>query len=219
MEAKVTALRDRSSGTLVYDAADVGNAAAVERMVGAAIERFSGVDILVNNAVSRLFGPIEETRPADWDRAMAVNLGSAFNTIRCALPGMKARNWGRIVNMASIYGLIGAVNRSSYVVSKTALIGLTRAVALEASNYDITCNALCPGSVNTTHSSHVIETSMAENGCSEDEAVARFLSGKQPTGRFVAPESVAEFVAFLCGPAGPDINGAVLPIDMAWSAS
>lgn len=204
---------------VIYDGADVGDAVQVEAMVAAANARFGGVDILVNNAVTRLFGLIEDTKPADWDRAMAVNLNSAFNTIRCTMPGMKARNWGRIVNMSSIYGMIGAANRASYVVAKTALIGLTRAVAMETLEHEITCNAICPGSVNTTHSSRVIKATMAEQGLSEQEAVGRFLAGKQPSGRFIAPESVAEFVAFLCGPAGRDINGAVLPVDLAWSAS
>lgn len=216
---KIEALKSRHGVGVLYDGADVGDAAQVEAMVAAAVARFGGVDILVNNAVTRLFGPIEDTAPADWSRAMAVNLDSAFNAIRCTMPGMKARNWGRIINMSSIYGIIGAANRASYVVAKTGLIGLTRAVALEVLDHEITCNAICPGSVNTTHSNRVIRNTMEEQGLTEQEAVGRFLAGKQPSGRFIAPESVAEFVAFLCGPAGRDINGAVLPVDLAWSAT
>ena len=120
--------------------------------------------------------------------------------------------------MSSIYGMIGAANRASYVVSKTALIGLTRAIALEALEHDITCNAVCPGSVNTTHARRVIETAMTE-GKTKQEAEASFLAGKQPTQRFIEPDSIADLVVFLCGPAGRDINGATLPVDMAWSAS
>lgn len=215
----VDSLRTRFGVGILFDGANVGDTAAIERMFEAANAQFGGVDIVINNAVMRVFGPIENCDPADWDRAMAVNLSSAFNTIRCALPGMKARNWGRIVNMSSIYGLIGAANRASYVVSKTALIGLTRAVALEVLKHEITCNAVCPGSVKTTHADNVINGAMAKDGISEDEAIGRFLAGKQPTGRFIDVDSVSELVLFLCGPAGSGINGAALPVDMAWSAS
>lgn len=216
---KVSSISDRFGVGVYFDGADVGNTHAVEAMVAAAEKQLGGIDIVINNAVTRVFGPIEDTAPADWERAMAVNLTSAFNTIRCTMPGMKARNWGRIINMSSIYGLIGAADRASYVVSKTALIGLTRAIAMETIDYEITCNALCPGSVNTTRSTEVIKTAMASRGVSEEEAIGEFLAGKQPSGRFVAPESVAEFVALLCSPAGGDINGTAIPIDMGWSAT
>lgn len=216
---KAKALVSRHGVKVYYDKTDVGDTAAVEAMMATAADRFGNVDIVVNNAVTRYFGAIEDTAPADWNRAMAVNLDSAFNTIRCAMPGMKKRGWGRIVNMSSIYGMIGSPNRVSYVVAKTALLGLTRAIALEVLDHEITVNAVCPGSVNTTHSSRVIETAIAEDGLSEQEAVRRFLAGKQPSGRFIAPESVAALVGFLCSPAGKDINGAVMPVDMAWSAS
>lgn len=216
---KVENLVTRFGTKAYYDRTDVGDTGGVEAMMATAAERLGGVDIVVNNAVVRYFGAIEDTAPGDWDRAMAVNLDSAFNTIRCAMPGMKQKGWGRIINMSSIYGMIGSPNRVSYVVAKTALIGLTRAIALEVLDHDITVNAICPGSVNTTHSSRVIETAIEQDGLTEQEAVRRFLTGKQPSGRFIAPESVAAFVGFLCGPAGRDINGAVMPVDMAWSAS
>jgi 3-hydroxybutyrate dehydrogenase len=203
----------------VFDGANVGDPGAVQALVAHAVDRFGGVDILVNNAVTRVFGPIEDCAPADWERAMAVNVSSAFYTIRGALPGMRQRNWGRIINMSSIYGMIGAANRASYVTAKTALIGLTRAVALEVADQEITCNAICPGSVNTTHSAAVIGETVEREGISEHEATKRFLAGKQPGGRFVDPDSVAELALFLCGPAGRDINGASLPVDLAWSAS
>jgi 3-hydroxybutyrate dehydrogenase len=216
---KITSLQASATGGVMYDGADVGVAAEVEAMVDNAIERFGSVDILVNNAVSRVFGAIEDITPGDWDRALAVNLTSAFNTIRCVMPGMKARNWGRIINISSIYGLRGVAERSSYVVAKTALIGLTRVVALETLDYEITCNAVCPGSVNTTRSSQAIKDSMMDEDITEEEAVERFLAGKQPSGRFITSESVGEYVAFLCGSGGREISGAVMPVDMGWSAA
>ncbi|MEK9672451.1 MAG: SDR family oxidoreductase [Rhodospirillaceae bacterium] len=200
-----------------FDSADVGDTAQVERLVGRAIETFGGVDILVNNAVTRVFGLVEETPPADWDHALAVNLSSAYNTIRLCLPGMKARNWGRIINMSSIYGQRGAPGRVTYVTAKTALIGLSRAVAAECTDFDITCNALCPGATETPAAVGRIEASMAADGIDRDEATKRFLAGKNPTGAFITSESVAEYCTFLCGPAGGDINGAVLAMDAGWS--
>jgi 3-hydroxybutyrate dehydrogenase len=133
------------------------------------------------------------------------------------LPGMRARGWGRIVNVSSIYGLIGAANRVNYVTCKTALIGMTRAVALETLGTDITCNTVCPGSVLTPVHESAIRKAMAEENLSRTEAEARFHAGKQPSGRFIAAEDVADLMVYLCGPASRDINGATLPIEGAWS--
>jgi 3-hydroxybutyrate dehydrogenase len=168
----------------MYSSADLRSPAAIEQMMAAAHETFGGIDILVNNAVVRHVAAIEAMPPDDWDQDLAVNLSAAFHTIRLALPGMKTRNWGRIVNVSSIYGLVGAPNRAGYVTTKTALIGLTRAVALETTGFDITCNAVCPG----TSATPVHEASLAElrDTQSLDRVAAErlLLSGKQPTGRF-----------------------------------
>ena len=216
---KATALADAHVVQAVYESCDVGDGAALDALCARTLDRFGAIDIVVNNAVMRVFGAIEDTDPADWEKAISVNLNAAFRTTHHALPGMKERGWGRIINMSSIYGTIGAVNRASYVTSKTALIGLTRATALEVAKHEITCNAVAPGAVRATNADNAIRALMETHGIDEDEAVRRFLDGKQPSGRFAAPESVAEMVVFLCGPAGRDINGAVLPIDNAWSAS
>jgi len=216
---KAEALRRTHGVEVLASGADVGQTAAVEALVAEAEGRFGGVDILVNNAVTRVFGPIETTLPEDWDRALSVNLSSAFNTIRCALPGMRRRDWGRIVNVSSVFGLFATADRASYITTKTALIGLTRAVALETIKTGITCNAVCPGSVNTTHSGRVLADMMAAENLSEAAAIERFLVGRQPAGRFVDPANVAAMMVFLCGPAGADITGASLPIDLAWSVS
>jgi 3-hydroxybutyrate dehydrogenase len=203
----------------VYEACDVGDGKAFDTVLKRALAKFGTIDIVVNNAVTRVFGPIEDTDPDDWAHAVDVNLNAAFRATHHALPGMKKKGWGRIINMSSIYGTIGAVDRASYVTTKTALIGLTRATALEVARLEITCNAVAPGAVRAANADNAIRALMETHSIDEDTAVSRFLDGKQPSGRFAAAESVAEMVAFLCSPAGRDINGAVLPIDNAWSAS
>jgi 3-hydroxybutyrate dehydrogenase len=201
----------------IYDGADLRNPEEIEAMVSAAVDAFGAVDILVNNAVVRHTAPIEAFGASDWDDGIAVNLSAAFHTIRLTVPGMKQRGWGRIINVSSIYGLRGAVNRVSYVTSKTALIGLTRAVALETVTHGITCNALCPGTAETPVHEATMAASMAE-GLSRIEAEQRLLAGKQPTGKLIAADDVAALMVFLCGPESASITGAVLPIDGGWSA-
>ena len=200
-------------GTFV--GADLRNPAAIEAMITAA----GPIDILVNNAVVRHSAPIETFSADAWNESLAVNLSAAFHTIRLALPGMKARGWGRIVNVSSIYGQRGAANRVGYVTTKTALIGLTRAVALEVVGTGITCNAICPGATETPVHEATIQSLMTSDGLSRAEAERKFLEGKQPTARIISADDVAAMIVFLCGPASSDINGAVMPIDAAWSAS
>ena len=148
-----------------------------------------------------------------------MNLSAAFHTIRLSLPGMRSRRWGRIINMSSVYGSFAIAERIDYVTTKTALLGLTRVVALETLDEDITCNAVCPGSVLTPYSEQRIQQLMAEQGLPREAAIRNFLAARQPAGRFVAAENVAELIIFLCGPAGRDITGASLPIDAGWLAS
>jgi 3-hydroxybutyrate dehydrogenase len=202
-----------------YCGANLANAIEIERMIGVSLEAFGAIDILVNNAVARYAAPVEQFPAAEWDLGIAVNLTAAFHTIRLALPAMRRRNWGRIINVSSIYGLIATVNRLSYVTSKTALIGMTRAVALETRDQDITCNAVCPGTVETPVHTKRIEDMMASDSLSREEAEKSFLANKQPGGRFIAAEDVAALILFLCGPESRDITGAALPIDSGWSVS
>jgi 3-hydroxybutyrate dehydrogenase len=202
-----------------YSNADLRRPQEIEQMFRDSEAAFGGVDILVNNAVVRCSAPVEDFPVAAWDEGIAVNLSAAFHTIRLALPGMRKREWGRIINVSSIYGLIGGVNRVNYVTSKTALIGMTRAVALETLGTNITCNAVCPGSLLTPVHEAAIQKSMAEEGMSRSEAKRRFHAGKQPSGRFIAAEDVADLMVYLCGPGSRDINGAALPIEGAWSIS
>jgi 3-hydroxybutyrate dehydrogenase len=203
----------------LYHGADLARPAEIAALVAAAEAAFGGVDILVNNAVVRHFARIEAFPPAAWDEALAVNLSAAFHATRLVLPGMRARNFGRIVNVSSVFGLFGTVDRVAYVTTKTALIGLTRAVALENVDRDITCNAICPGSARTPSIEGRIADLMAGEGLPEELAVKKFLAARQPGGRFVSLERLAALVHFLCGPAGADITGAAMPMDAGWSAS
>jgi 3-hydroxybutyrate dehydrogenase len=161
---------------------------------------------------------IESIPPADWDEDLAVNLSAAFHTIRLALPTMKTRNWGRIINVSSVYGLVGAANRAGYVTTKTALLGLTRAVALETTGYDITCNAVCPGTSATPLHEASLDSLRQTQNLDRDAAERLLLAGKQPTGRLIDPAGVASLIVSLCSPVSRDITGAAIPIDGGWSA-
>jgi 3-hydroxybutyrate dehydrogenase len=180
---------------------------------------FGGVDILVNNAVVRHAAPVEAFSAEKWDEGLAVNLSAAFHLIRLTMPMMQAKRWGRILNVSSIYGFKGAANRIAYVTTKTALLGLTRAVALEGLPHGITCNAVCPGTTETPVHEAAISGLMAAQALTREEAERRFFASKQPTGKFISADQVAALMVFLCGPDATDINGAALPVDGAWSAS
>jgi 3-hydroxybutyrate dehydrogenase len=201
-----------------YHGADLRQPNQIAELVETTRQDHAGLDILVNNAVVRAFGAVENFVPEQWDEALAVNLSAPFHAIRLALPGMKARGWGRIVNMASIYGVFATVDRIDYVTTKTGLIGLTRAVALEVARTGVTCNAICPGTVLTPAIDWRLRQEMQRDGTDFEHAEESFLSTRQPSRKFVADENVAGLIAFLCGPHGEDINGSALPIDGAWTA-
>jgi 3-hydroxybutyrate dehydrogenase len=208
--------REHKVGTL-YCGADLRWPEEIDAMVTEAEQTFGEVDIVVNNAVVRHVAPIEKFFASEWDEAVAVNLSAAFHTIRLTLPGMRERNWGRIINVSSIYGFRAAPNRAAYITTKTALLGLTRAVAVETLGHNITCNAVCPGTVPTPVHEARLQQMMAEQGMSRTAAEMQFLVGKQPTGRFIQPDDVAALIVFLCGPDSREITGAALPIDGGWS--
>ena len=201
-----------------YCDADLRDPQHIIQMIAEAESAFGTVDIVVNNAVVRHVAPCESFPVDAWDESIAVNLSAAFHTTRAALPGMKARGWGRIINVSSIYGLRGGVNRVGYVTTKTALIGLTRAVALETVKDGITCNALCPGTTETPIHEDAIRAAMTAKGLSRNDAEREFFASKQPTGRFIAANGVASLAAFLCSDDARDLTGAILPVDGAWSA-
>jgi len=218
IEERVRALAARHSVRAFYVEGDLSGAERVAAVVERARTHVESIDVLVNNAVVRHFAPIEAFPTDAWEQALAVNVSAAFHCVRLLLPGMRARGFGRIVNMSSVYGSRGTVNRVDYVTTKSALLGFTRAVAMETVGQGITCNAVCPGSVRTPAIERRLEEIVA-SGVDPEEAERRFLAGKQPSGRFIAAEHVAALVAFLCGEAGRDITGAMLPVEGGWLAS
>jgi 3-hydroxybutyrate dehydrogenase len=169
--------------------------------------------------VVRHFAPVENFPTERWEEALAVNLSAAFHAIRLTLPGMRARGFGRIINLASPYSFIGTVNRIDYVTTKTAILGLTRAVALEAAGTDITCNAVAPGTVQTPAIESKIKSIAERQGVSVEAATRDYLAERQPGGRFIALEGVAALIVFLCGPKARDISGAAIPLDCGWTVS
>jgi 3-hydroxybutyrate dehydrogenase len=203
---------------IAHHGADVGVPAEIEAMVRETERRFGGVDILVNNAVVRYYHKIEDFPAAEWDRAIAVDLSAAFHTIRLTMRGMKARGWGRIINMSSIHGRMAVPNRVDYVTAKHALIGMTRGVALECAQSGVTINALMPGWVLTPHAERQIARQMEDAKVSREKALNELLSVRQPSQQAIMPEHIAAYGVFLCSDAGAHINGAALPIDGAWQA-
>ena len=209
----------RSVGvTALYLQKDLQNPKEIEQIAATALEQFGCIDILVNNAVTRYFSAIE-TFPTDrWDQALAVNLSAPFHFVKAFLPGMRKSGWGRVINMTSVYGQRGTPNRIDYVTTKSALIGLTRAIAAEVVGQNITCNALCPGSVLTPNIESRIRAVMREKNIDWDLATAEFLHGKQPGGKLIPAKHLAELALFLCTAAGGQMNGAILPMENGWLA-
>ncbi len=211
-------LQTRHGIRAIYLRGDLATREGIESLHAQVCHGLGSPDILVNNAVVRHFGPMETLSFEDWQQALNVNLTAAFGLIQRVLPTMRSQRWGRILQMTSVYGLRGTSQRVDYVTTKTALIGLTRAVAAETVTDGITSNAICPGSVLTPGTDGRVQDLMRDQGLTREEAEARFLQGKQPTQRFVHAEDVAASVVFLCSPAARDITGQVLPLEGGWSA-
>ena len=201
-----------------FDGANLRDPKAIDALVLSTVERFGSIDILVNNAAVRHFGPIEEFKTEDWQDSIDVNLSAPFYATRAALPFMRQQNWGRIINMASALSFFAQADRADYITTKTGLVGLTRAVALEVAKTEITCNAVCPGTVLTDPINARVDALMAKENLSREAAVAKFMQGRSPSGRFIKQESVASLIVYLCGPSSGDINGASLAVDGAWVA-
>jgi 3-hydroxybutyrate dehydrogenase len=202
---------------VVSVAADLTQRPGIEAMMDDLLNRLGAIDILVNNAVVRHFAPVEQFPWERWDAALAVNITAPFHLIRLALPAMKKNGWGRIINMGSIYSTRAVENRIDYVTTKTAILGMTRAVAIETATTGITCNALCPGTVPTPVIEARIAAAATDKKLSVDEATRDYLATRQPSRRFVATSSVGATAVFLCSDAARDITGAALPIDGGWT--
>jgi 3-hydroxybutyrate dehydrogenase len=202
----------------VYHGADMSKPAEIEAMMQAAAEQFGAVDILVNNAGIQHVANVEDFPVEKWDAIIAINLTSAFHTTRLAIPAMKARNWGRIINIASTHGLVASPQKSAYVASKHGIIGFTKAVALETATTGVTCNAICPGWVLTPLVQKQIEARAAQQGITIEEAKKALLAEKQPSGEFVTPEQLGALAVFLSTDAASQVRGAAWNMDGGWAA-
>jgi 3-hydroxybutyrate dehydrogenase len=176
------------------------------------------VDILVNNAGIQHTAPVHEFAPEKWEAVLAINLSSSFYTTHALLPGMLANGWGRIINIASVHGVVASVNKAAYVAAKHGVIGLTKVVALEQARGPVTCNAICPGWVLTPLVEQQIHDRAAREGISVEQAQSDLLLEKQPSGRFTSVEQLGELVTFLCSSGADNITGATLPVDGGWLA-
>ncbi|MCU1732276.1 MULTISPECIES: 3-hydroxybutyrate dehydrogenase [unclassified Pseudomonas] len=204
-------------GKVAHHPADLGDVAQLEALFAYAEAEFGGVDILVNNAGIQHVAPVEEFPVERWDSIIALNLSAVFHCTRLALPGMRARNWGRIVNIASVHGQVGSVGKVAYVAAKHGVVGLTKVVGLETATTPITCNAICPGWVLTPLVQKQIDDRIA-NGTDPQQAQHDLLAEKQPSVAFVTPQHLGELVLFLCSEAGSQVRGAAWNIDGGWLA-
>jgi 3-hydroxybutyrate dehydrogenase len=207
----------RYGGKVVHQPADVSDPEQIADMSDYAQREFGGIDILVNNAGIQHVAPVEEFPAERWDAILSINLSSVFHTTRLALPGMRQRGWGRIVNIASVHGLVGSAQKSAYVAAKHGVIGLTKVVALETATTAITCNAICPGWVLTPLVQKQIDSRTHAHG-STAQARQELLAEKQPSLDFVTPQQLGELVLFLCSSAANQVRGAAWNMDGGWTA-
>jgi 3-hydroxybutyrate dehydrogenase len=203
---------------LGYHGADMSKPEQIAEMQAYAVATMGAVDILVNNAGIQHVANVEDFPPEKWDAIIAINLSSAFHTTRLALPGMKARGWGRILNIASVHGLVASAAKSAYVASKHGLIGFTKSIALEAATTGVTVNAICPGWVLTPLVQQQVDARASKDAVDGEEAKRRLLAEKQPSLQFTTAEQLGELAVFLCSPAADNIRGAAINVDGGWVA-
>ena len=201
-----------------YHPADMSKPEQIADMLAYAVRTMGAVDILVNNAGIQHVANVEDFPVEKWDAIIAINLSSAFHTTRLALPGMKARGWGRILNIASTHGLVASAAKSAYVASKHGLIGFTKAVALETATTGVTVNAICPGWVLTPLVQQQVDARALKDGVDVEEGKRRLLADKQPSLQFTTPAQLGELAVFLCSPAADNIRGAAFNVDGGWVA-
>ena len=213
-----TSLAMENDVEVTYDDADMSKPDAIGRMIESAVAHFGRIDILVNNAGIQHVSPIEEFPLANWDAILAINLSAAFHTTRAVFAGMKARRWGRIVNIASAHALVASPFKSAYVAAKHGVLGLTKVTALEGAEHGITCNAICPGYVWTPLVEKQIDDQARSHGIPREQVIRDVLLAKQPTKRFATVEEIGALAAFLCSDAAASITGTALPVDGGWTA-
>jgi 3-hydroxybutyrate dehydrogenase len=221
-EAEVEATRqsivDACGVEVRYDGADMAKPAEIVRMIGAAADAFGSLDVLVNNAGIQHTAPVHEFPDETWDAIVAINLSAVFHGAKHALPHMQRQGWGRIINTASVHGLVASVNKAGYIAAKHGVIGLTKVIALENAGSGITCNAISPGWVRTPLIEKQIEAIAERDGTDIETAAERLLGEKQPSAQFVNPEQLGQAAVFLCSPAATQMTGTSLTIDGGWTA-
>jgi len=216
--AEVLAAGQASGAQVAYHGADMGRTADIEDMLKYSAAQFGQVDILVNNAGIQHVASIENFPVERWDAILAINLTSAFHTTRLVLPTMQAANWGRIINVASVHGLVGSAQKSAYVAAKHGIVGLTKVTALENAASGITCNAICPGWVLTPLVQKQVDAKAAECGISNEEAKQLLLGEKEPSMQFTTPDELGELAVFFCSPAANNVRGVAWNMDGGWAA-
>ena len=217
-EGPLAQVKAAGSPQVGFHGADMSNPAAIAALMAYAEAEFGGVDALVNNAGIQHVAPVQDFPPERWDAVIAINLSSAFHTTRLALPGMLTKGWGRIINLASVHGLVASANKSAYVAAKHGLVGLTKAVALETATSPVTVNAICPGWVLTPLVQKQVDARAAAEGVDNAEATRRLLGEKQPSLAFTTPEQLGELAVFLCSDAASNVRGQAWSLDGGWTA-
>ena len=216
--AEVLAAGQAAGIQVAYHAADMSRAADIEDMLKYGADQFGRIDIVVNNAGIQHVASVEDFPVERWDAIIAINLTSAFHTTRLALPAMKAANWGRIINVASVHGLVGSAQKSAYVAAKHGIVGLTKVTALETAPTGVTCNAICPGWVLTPLVQKQVDAKAQQLGVSNEEAKKVLLGEKEPSMQFTTPEELGELAVFFCSPAGNNVRGVAWNMDGGWAA-
>lgn len=201
-----------------YHGADLSKPAEIEAMMRYADSEFGGTDVLVNNAGIQHVAPTESFATDKWDAVIAINLSAAFHAIRLSLPRMREKNWGRVINIASVHGLVASVHKVAYVTAKHGLIGMTRVVALETATTGITCNAICPGWVLTPLVQKQIDDRAAAAKISAEQATKELLQEKEPSLQFTSPEDIAQMAVFFCSTAANNVRGVAWANDGGWTA-
>jgi 3-hydroxybutyrate dehydrogenase len=217
-KAEVSALGKDHGIRVGYHGADMSKPAEIEAMMAYVEQHFGGCDILVNNAGIQHVAPVDAFPVERWDAIIAINLSSAFHTTRLALPGMKAKGWGRVLNIASVHGLVASAEKSAYVAAKHGIVGFTKAVALETATTGVTVNAICPGWVLTPLVQKQVDARAAAGGISNEEAKKQLLAEKQPSLQFTTPEELGELSVFLCSNAAANVRGQAWSMDGGWTA-
>ena len=216
--AEVLAAGQAAGIQVAYHAADMSRAADIEDMMKYGADQFGRIDIVVNNAGIQHVASVEDFPVERWDAIIAINLTSAFHTTRLARPAMKAANWGRIINVASVHGLVGSAQKSAYVAAKHGIVGLTKVTALETAPTGVTCNAICPGWVLTPLVQKQVDAKAQQLGVSNEEAKKVLLGEKEPSMQFTTPEELGELAVFFCSPAGNNVRGVAWNMDGGWAA-